>query len=139
MTTSPDGQEVDDLWLVFGISLALVRTEDGGRHKPIVGTYSPDWSIPGMSEGWLVGGPVLCLGKPLLVPGETTRAVITPSSPDGLRLWETVTVGDDLQMFEGARLCGIGAVEWMRSIGRTISASEMERFVAWVEGRDGEP
>ena len=61
-----------------------------------------------MSDGWLVGGPVLCLGKRPPVPGETTRAVITPSAPGGFRLWETVTVGDDLRMFEGTRLCGIG-------------------------------
>jgi hypothetical protein len=61
MAASPDRQEADDFWLAFGISLTLVRTEDGGRYKPIVGTYRPDWSIPGMSDGWLVGGPVLCL------------------------------------------------------------------------------
>jgi hypothetical protein len=71
--------------------LALTRTEDGGRRKPIsLGghQYGPNWGLPGMEGTEQVGAAVHFLGKEPLAPGETARALIIPMLPAALPLWQ---------------------------------------------------
>lgn len=131
-------------WLAFGITLHLLPAEESGRRRP-VGThpyvrfsYRPMWQLPGMTAEW-TDAFVLHLANTPLALGETARAVIVPAAPRSLPMWQAVKVGDELRMFEGARLCGVATVAWRAPTGRPPPAGDEQRFIAWTEGAAGEP
>lgn len=134
--------EVQDDWLVFGVSLRFHTCEEGGRSKPlgvpdteyVRYQYRPNWGLPEMTGTDQVGAPVLWLQHYPANLGETLRAVIVPLAPGSLHLWRRVEPGDSLRMFEGPRLCGQAVVEWVRSTVRPVPDEEADRFVAWAEG-----
>ena len=126
-------------WLAFGIMSRLKLTAEGGRRTPIPRTrytYRPDWGLPGMEGTEQVGAPVLWMGKEALVPGATARAVIVPLAPGSLNLWRLVKVGEELRMFEGARVCGTARVDWSEATERPLPPDDESRFVEWCELQD---
>ena len=52
--------------LTIGVDLEFLRTDEGGRARPIGGAdyppggYRPNWGLPGMAPPEQTGGPVLC-------------------------------------------------------------------------------
>jgi hypothetical protein len=132
----------DHDWLAFGISLRFLTPDEGGRLKPlgvpdtdyVRYQYRPNWGLPEMTGTDQVGAPVLCLEHFPVNLGETVRAVIVPFAPGSLRLWRSIRPGDRLRMFEGPRVCGQGAVEWVRATARPVPDETADRFVGWAEG-----
>ena len=130
----------------------MVRTEDGGRQRPIGGDpyppggYRANWGLPGMEPGEQAGGPVLCFGHLPVSPGDTVRAVIIPMFPEHVGSWWDLTVGDHLLLYEGSRVCGRACVAWAittesaRSPRGTavmqyrVTDDDLERFSAWARG-----
>ncbi len=81
-----------------------------------------------------VGALVLGLAHFPVLLGETVRAVIVPFAPGSLSMWEQVSVGDELKMFEGPRICGLAVVEWIERTSRPVPEDDQSRFVKWAEG-----
>ena len=131
-----------DDWLVFGVSLRLLTSDEGGRSKPLGVPdtkyvryhYRPNWGLPEMTGTDQAGAPVRWLQRFPVNLGETVRAVILPLVPGSLHLWRQVEPGDSLRMFEGPRVCGQAVVEWVRPTVRPVPDEEADRFVAWAEG-----
>lgn len=127
-------------WLALGIDLRMTRTEDGGRRKPLGVVpyvplqYRPNWRLPGMPHPEQVGAPILCFGSLPLHPGDQTLAVIIPLVDLSLPLWEAVSVGDELRLYEGARDCGSGTVVWVARTLRPLPDEDADRFCAWTQG-----
>lgn len=86
-----------------------------------------------------VGAPVLRFGREPIAPGESTRAVIVPLAPQSMHLWREVKIGDELRMFEGPRVCGIGVVRWVADTERPVPETDDARFASWAEGRSDPP
>lgn len=123
-------------WRALGVTLALRSTSEGGRRKPIIRkryAYRPNWGLPGMEGTDQVGAPLLWMGKEALVPGATARAVIIPLVGNSLRLWRLVESGDELRMFEGAKVCGTAQVEWSEQTEWPLPPEDEERFVRWCD------
>ena len=131
-------------WLALGIMLRFLTTEEGGRSTPLglPGSeyarfqYRPNWGLPGMTGTDQVGAFVLWLGQFPVRLGQTVRAAIVPLAPGSLPLWQAVHRGDELRMFEGARVCGLATVEWVRPTRRPVPDEDQDMFVAWVDGAD---
>lgn len=74
--------------LVLGINLHLFKS--GGRQSPLPGghspgsrfTYRPNWGLPGWADGEQTAAPVLGFSRQNISPGESSRAVIVPLSPE---------------------------------------------------------
>lgn len=132
----------DERWVVFGVTLTLTATDEGGRRKPIGvagepykrGSYRPNWGLLGMTGNDQVGAVVLALGQYPLEPGDTTRAVIVPFAPGSLPLWQEVKPGDHLRTLEGARIVGTAVVEWLVPTGERLNKEDEERLSVWAEG-----
>ncbi len=139
---APDKDVVDDDWLALGLTLRLLTTEEGGRTKPLGPSdgeyvkfqYRPNWGLPGMVGIDQVGAFVLWFGGFPVALGNTTRAVIVPFAPGSLPLWREVRPGDELRMFEGARVCGRAVVEWARRTQRPVPVDDQGQYIAWAEG-----
>jgi hypothetical protein len=128
-------------WLALGIDLRLTTTEEGGRRTPIGMdadytrfAYRPNWGLPGMTGREQVGAPVVCFGKFPLHPGDRTRAAIVPLVDLSLDLWHALSVGDELRMFEGSRICGHASVGWITATIRPLPDEDEQRFCSWAQG-----
>ena len=133
-------------WLALGLTLRLTPTAEGGRHKSVWGhdpykpySYRPNWGLPGMTGIEQAGAMVLSLGSVPFAPGDTTKAVIVPFASGSLFLWQQVKPGDDLRMFEGARICGTAVVEWVAPIERPLAQEDATRFTSWAQGQGDPP
>lgn len=87
----------------------MLRTEEGGRRKPVFSGYRPAFQI----------GRVGPLGQPehngaqltfepdtTVYPGDVAEGHLTPHFP---AFWSEVSVGDSIGVFEGSKQ--VGAVE----------------------------
>jgi hypothetical protein len=120
----------------LGFSLHLLPPDKGGRQIVLDGTqrfgYRPNWGLPGMVAPEQTGAPVLCFSQDQIAPGQRIRVVIVPPFPELWPAWNTVDVGAVLPLYEGARVCAVGAVLWTSPITQPLSPSDEDRFVAWV-------
>ena len=86
------GSDAQDDWVVFGVSLRFLTSDEGGRSKPlgvpdtdyVRYQYCPNWGLPEMTGTDQVGAPVLWLQHCPVNLGETVRAVIVPLAPGSL-------------------------------------------------------
>ena len=85
-----------------------------------------------------VGGFVLWLGHVPVHLGETVRAVVVPFHPGTLQLWRSVQQGDELRMFEGARICGRAEVETVWSTEWPVPERDELRFIDWAKSLEGD-
>ncbi len=102
--------------VAFGIQLRMTTPQEGGRTRGLgplgeaVFGYRPNWGFGPLDHPReQAGAPVLCWDRDHIAPGETVRAVIVPMAPT---VWESVHAGDELVMYEGARVCGWALVLW---------------------------
>jgi hypothetical protein len=125
-----------DPWLALGLELRLVTTADGGRQTPVLLAeplrYRPNWGLPGMTGAEQAGAPVLCSSASQIAPGGQALVVIIPLSDHALPRWRQVRDGDELRMFEGARICGHATVLWAAPTRRPLPAGDRKRFRDWV-------
>lgn len=129
--------------MALGVELRLLTTAEGGRSKAIGVAddyedfdYRPNWGLPWMSHAEQTGAPVLCFESFPVQLAVTVRAVLVPLYPQMLPEWKRVAVGDELRMYEGARVCGIATVEWIAPTDNRVSEDDRARFCAWAR-RDG--
>jgi hypothetical protein len=143
MNPAPADDSVGDPWLAIGLDLMLVPTEKGGRSTAIRFDapfgYRPNWGLPGMTGTDQTGAPVLCCSASVLAPGESARAVIIPLTDASLVEWQLLGQGDELRMFEGARVCGHATVRWAENTRRPVSPSDQARFCTWTRSSDDLP
>jgi hypothetical protein len=135
----PGASDDDESPVAFGVDLRLTRTEDGGRRIPILFDvpyrYRPNWGLPSWRSGEQTGAPVLCASVAEAEPGLSVRVVIIPMFPS---FWRDVQVGDELRMYEGLRLCGLGAVLWAEPTRMPLPEQDEARFCSSVhEGAGG--
>jgi hypothetical protein len=137
---------MDDDWLALGLTLRFLTSREGGRSKDlgVPGSeygryqYRPNWGLPGMSGTEQVGAFVLSLEHFPVHLGDTVRAVIVPFAPQSIDCWRAVRPGDELAMFEGARICGRAKVETTWSTARPVPERDERRFIDWAEDREGD-
>lgn len=128
----------------LGIDLLLLR--DGGRQSPLLGgnavenrfTYRPNWGLPGWPSGEQTAAPVLGFSRENIRPGESTLAVIVPLFLEHVPGWSDVRPGDELRMYEGPRVCGMGTVLWIDQAIWPVPADDQERLAAWLSAPLGE-
>lgn len=87
----------------------LLPTEQGGRRRPIVSGYRPDWDLGNtwLGEPTINGGQVLLLGVDELRPGDACEVRIEPLAPE---FWCAVRVGSVIATREGSRVVGHATV-----------------------------
>ncbi|GAA1015965.1 hypothetical protein Aple_011140 [Acrocarpospora pleiomorpha] len=121
--------------LVVGVQLRLFTTEEGGRKSGVSGepySYRPNWDVAGRKDPLSqTGAPVLCLDRLWLHPGESTRAVLVPLSPEA---WHAVGEGDRIYLYEGPRLCGDAVVTIIRPAFLPLSDDEENSWRDWALG-----
>jgi hypothetical protein len=78
------------------------------------------------------GAPVLAFDQERVRPGDTARVVIVPPFPPIVAAWSRVQVGDDLPMYEGAKVCGYGRVLWRRQTTLPVPAEDEARYRRWL-------
>jgi hypothetical protein len=66
-------------------------------------------------------------------PGEAARAVLVPLFADKTPAWRDLRPGDELRMYEGARICGRGIVSWVEPANWQMPEDQRERFTAWLK------
>lgn len=128
----------------LGIDLLLLR--EGGRQNPLLGgstperrfTYRPNWGLPGWPPGEQTAAPVLGFSRENIQLGESARAVIVPLFLDSVPAWAEVRSGDELRMYEGPRVCGVGTVLWIEQGIWPVPADDQERLAAWLSAPLGE-
>lgn len=128
--------------LALGIDLHLVPTSDGGRQTALKGgcdagnrfTYRPNWGLPGWEDGEQTAAPVLSFSRSNIQPGDDVLAVIVPLFPAEVPAWRDLAVGDGLRMYEGPRICGRGAVLWVKPATWYMPKDEEERLARWLAG-----
>lgn len=91
----------------FRVRLRLLA--EGGRRRPIVSDYRPDWNV---GNTWLGaptinGGPVFLEDRTELAPGAEGLARIAPLVPE---LWGRVAPGSVITMHEGSHVVGYATV-----------------------------
>ena len=126
----------------FGVLLRLLTTDEGGRTTPLLGgstpevkfQYRPNWGLPQMTPPEQTGAPVLAFSREDIHSGEEVRVVIVPPYPQIVSEWASVSVGDELPMYEGSRVRGRGRVLWRRDTSLPLPAEDEERFRSWVTG-----
>ncbi|MGO4249452.1 hypothetical protein AB4Y87_19740 [Paenarthrobacter sp. RAF54_2] len=128
----------------LGIDLLLLR--EGGRQSPLLGghavenrfKYRPNWGLPGWPVGEQTAAPVLGFSKENIQLGESARAVIVPLFLDSVPAWAEVRPGDELRMYEGPRICGMGTVLWIERATWPTPADDQERLATWLSAPLGE-
>ena len=127
----------DERWLAIGLDLRLLTTGEGGRRTPvrldIPFQYRPNWGLVGMPDREQVGAPVFCASSVEVTPGSSARAVIIPLFEGSLPQWRSVRVGDELRMYEGSRICGLGAVQWVEPARLPLPPDDDARFRVWTQ------
>ncbi len=112
--------------LAVALNLRLTTTEEGGRRPPVgvVGVplgqfqYRPDWALPHAPDG-LTAAPVVGFSRTPIAPGESVGAAERP-------------VGDVIRMHEGARVCGLGTVAWVRKATLRLTDSDLATVQDWL-------
>lgn len=130
--------------LALGIDLLLSR--DGGRQNPLLGghglenrfAYRPDWGLPGWPAGEQTPAQVFGFSRENIQPGETARAVIVPLFAERVTAWSEERPGDELRMYEGPRVCGLGTVLWIEQAIWPVPADTQDRLAAWLSAPLGE-
>ncbi len=134
--------------MVLGLRLRLTATAEGGRQSPLRGVgpategypYRPNWGLPGMGALEQTGAPVLGFSDDEVTPGQETHAVIRVLVPSMLPEWERATVGTELPMYEGPRVCGRGTVLWRELATLPLAEDAEDRYRAWLRApQDGPP
>lgn len=89
--------------------LSLRTTAEGGRRRPVVSGYRPNFWIGHLSRGKRVynDGMILLEGIEQLEPGSSAIARIQPALPD---LWSHMMVGTTIDVCEGSRVVGTARV-----------------------------
>jgi hypothetical protein len=95
--------------LVFTARLRLIRTEDGGKQRPVLNGYRPSWDLGNtwFGEPTLNDGRVLLEDDAELAPGAAGDVQIEPNA---MELWGRVRVGACLPMQEGSRVVGYATI-----------------------------
>src|ERR1017187_6986746 len=83
------GSDAQDDWVVFGVSLRFLTSDEGGRSKPlgvpdtdyVRYQYRPNWCMSEINGTDQVGPRLLWLQHCPVNLGETDRAVIVPLAP----------------------------------------------------------
>lgn len=126
--------------LAVGVELTMLTTAEGGRHNPIGGDeyppcgYRPNWGLPGMTPPEQTGAPVQCFGHFPVMLGDTLRAVLIPMFPEEVPGWHDLRGGEELPMYEGARVCGRATVVWIRAVTLPLPESDATRLAEWAKG-----
>ncbi|MDO6144561.1 hypothetical protein [Paenarthrobacter aurescens] len=121
----------------WAVAIDLQLLPDTGRHHPLPGgssperrfTYRPNWGLPGWPDGEQTAAPVLGFSRANLHPGESVRAVIVPLFPEAVPAWSEVLPDDELRMYEGLRLCGVGTVLWAEQATLPMPDDEQEQLL----------
>lgn len=128
--------------VALGIDLHLVPTTEGGRRTPLVGgcappdrfTYRPNWGLPRWPDGDQTAAPVLGFSRVGIQPGDDVRAVIVPLFAVEVPGWHSVVVGDELRMYEGARVCGRAVVARVERATWPMPNDQQDRLAGWLVG-----
>jgi hypothetical protein len=123
---------------VLGVHLWLTTSAEGGRSRGLgpfgnaTLEYRPNWGFRGLDHPHeQAGAPVLCWETDLVEPGDWVRVVIVPMYPAP---WHDIHDGDDLVMYEGARVCGRATVIWRADDVRwPLEQPDVQRFRYWAE------
>lgn len=129
--------------LAFGLDLHLTTAAEGGRLTALLGghaengrlNYRPNWGLPGMTPPEQTAAPVFGFSRENIAPGANCRAVIVAMFFAAVPLWSAVQPGTDLPMYEGTKVCGMGRVLWRKETQMPLPDPDVDRFVAWLEGR----
>lgn len=130
--------------IALGIDLHFVSTAEGGRSTVLLGGNSPDhrfeyrpnWGLPGWVDGQQSAGPILGFSRTNIRPGDDVRAVLVPLFIETTWEWQDVQVGDNLRMYEGARICGRGIIRWIESSTWPMGNEDQGRFTEWLIAGD---
>ena len=139
----PVADRPSEPWLAIGLDLTLAPTAAGGRQTPLLLTepfrYRPNWGLPGMTDTEQTGAPVLGSSASPLTPGDSARVVVIPLTDAHMTEWRLLSRGDQLRMFEGARICGHATVQWTENTTLPVPAADQARFLAWANSSDDHP
>ena len=126
--------------LAIGVDLELMSTQDGGRQRPLPGgsevssrfTYRPNWGLPGWPDVEQTAGPVLGFSRTDIRPGDRARAILATLFLDHVPAWWDVSAGDELRLYEGSRVCGLGRVRWVEPATWPMPEAEQSRLAEWL-------
>jgi Domain of unknown function (DUF5063) len=124
--------------LVYKARLRLLKTEEGGRQRPIQSGYRPDWDLgtTWLGQPSMTGGKVTLEGVQELAPGDEADVLLTPRAEEG---WCGAELGAEISMHEGSRvvgyatLTGVAWMPWYYTTEVSTFAHQARQFVAFVE------